>query len=156
MRGILAALDVAHQARVIHGAVIPSHVLIRPGSEQVVLIGWGQAALWSNEKVGEIEYLIPRHLDWLPKDQKTPFPLLPAVPETDLRFAGQTAMSLWCSVDPKQLPVDFYQLLIGLINGKHSTLSALMALKTVQEAMFPERESGVLEMWDQNRDGRIL
>ena len=39
-RRILAALGAAHRAGVLHGAVIPPHVMIRPDYHDVVLVDW--------------------------------------------------------------------------------------------------------------------
>lgn len=40
-RRLLVALGLAHRAGVVHGAVLPRHVLIEPDAHGVVLVGWG-------------------------------------------------------------------------------------------------------------------
>lgn len=42
-RRILYTLGSAHEAGVLHGAVLPSHVMIHPAKHGVVLVGWGSS-----------------------------------------------------------------------------------------------------------------
>lgn len=42
-RRLLVALGFAHRAGVVHGAVLPGHVMIHPELHGLVLVGWGQS-----------------------------------------------------------------------------------------------------------------
>ncbi|MFJ2086981.1 serine/threonine protein kinase [Micromonospora chokoriensis] len=61
-RRLLVALGMAHRAGVVHGAVVPRHVLIEPDAHGVVLVDWCFSA-----PVGStIPALVPGHEDWYP------------------------------------------------------------------------------------------
>ena len=63
-RRILVALGVAHRAGVVHGAVVPEHVLIEPAGHGVVLVDWCYSA-----HEGElVPALVPAYADWYPAE----------------------------------------------------------------------------------------
>ncbi|MCZ7377521.1 serine/threonine protein kinase [Micromonospora sp. WMMC250] len=63
-RRLLVALGLAHRAGVVHGAVLPRHVLIEPDAHGVVLVDWCFSA-----PVGStIPALVPGHEDWYPPE----------------------------------------------------------------------------------------
>ncbi|MET8201687.1 serine/threonine protein kinase [Micromonospora taraxaci] len=63
-RRLLVALGLAHRAGVVHGAVVPRHVLIEPDGHGVVLVDWCFSA-----PVGStIPALVPGHEDWYPPE----------------------------------------------------------------------------------------
>ncbi|WUR60174.1 serine/threonine protein kinase [Micromonospora chokoriensis] len=63
-RRLLVALGMAHRAGVVHGAVVPRHVLIEPDAHGVVLVDWCFSA-----PVGStIPALVPGHEDWYPPE----------------------------------------------------------------------------------------
>ncbi|MFD6681430.1 serine/threonine protein kinase [Micromonospora parva] len=63
-RRLLVVLGLAHRAGVVHGAVLPRHVLIEPDAHGVVLVDWCFSA-----PVGStIPALVPGHEDWYPPE----------------------------------------------------------------------------------------
>lgn len=44
-RRLLVALGYAHRAGVVHGAVVPKHVLVRPRDQSLVLVEWGYSVV---------------------------------------------------------------------------------------------------------------
>ncbi|MGW2626495.1 serine/threonine protein kinase [Micromonospora taraxaci] len=63
-RRLLVALGLAHRAGVVHGAVLPRHVLIEPDAHGVVLVDW----CFSAPVGGTIPALVPGHEDWYPPE----------------------------------------------------------------------------------------
>ncbi|MEU8180375.1 serine/threonine protein kinase [Micromonospora sp. NPDC049044] len=63
-RRLLVVLGLAHRAGVVHGAVVPRHVLVEPDAHGVVLVDWCFSA-----PVGStIPALVPGHQDWYPPE----------------------------------------------------------------------------------------
>jgi hypothetical protein len=63
-RRLLVALGLAHRAGLVHGAVLPTHVLIEPAQRGVVLVDWCYAV-----EVGEpVPALVPEYTDWYPAE----------------------------------------------------------------------------------------
>ncbi|MFY1631729.1 serine/threonine protein kinase [Solwaraspora sp. WMMB335] len=72
-RRLLVGLGFAHRAGVVHGAVLPDHVLIQPDEHGVVLIDWCYAST-SGEAVPA---LVASYRDWYPdeiRQRRTPGP----------------------------------------------------------------------------------
>lgn len=63
-RRLLVALGVAHRAGVVHGAVLPRHVLIEPDAHGLVLVDW----CFSVVDGGAVPALVPDHEDWYPAE----------------------------------------------------------------------------------------
>ncbi len=63
-RRLLVALGYAHQAGVIHGAVLPEHVLIHPAEHGLMLIDWCYSAIDG----GLIPALVPGYTGWYPRE----------------------------------------------------------------------------------------
>lgn len=45
---VMASLVVAHQVRLVHGAITPDHIFINPETHAGILMGWGDAATQGN------------------------------------------------------------------------------------------------------------
>lgn len=60
-RRLLVALGLAHRAGVVHGAVIPDHILIHPGEHGLVLVNWCYA---SGPRWWGVPALVARYRDW--------------------------------------------------------------------------------------------
>lgn len=76
-RGLLLVLGFAHQHGVIHGAVIPTHVLIHPEEHRLLLVDWPYAVLTpesSGERIGAIS---ADYAPWYPREMQTGETLLP-------------------------------------------------------------------------------
>lgn len=76
-RGLLLVLGFAHQQGVIHGAVIPTHVLIHPEERRLLLIDWSYAVVApesSGERIGAIS---ANYGPWYPREIQTGEAILP-------------------------------------------------------------------------------
>lgn len=80
-RRLLVALGVAHRAGLVHGAVLPEHVMIHPAQHGLVLIDWCYSV---SPACATVPAIVARYRDWYPPD------LLrrePAAPGTDIYLA---------------------------------------------------------------------
>jgi serine/threonine protein kinase len=97
-RRVLVALGLAHQSGVIHGAVLPSHILIHPEMHGLVVIDWAYAS----QEGTPLSYISRRYRDWYPQEV---FDKKPARPETDIAMAAYSMCAVMGG-DPvrKQFP----------------------------------------------------
>jgi hypothetical protein len=96
-RRLLVALGLAHRAGVVHGAVLPEHVLIEPDEHGLVLVDWCYSASGPDERIAAI---VPRHRDRYPAevlDRGTPGPY------TDIAMAARLMADLMGDRAPKAL-----------------------------------------------------
>ncbi|GAA0728895.1 serine/threonine protein kinase [Dactylosporangium roseum] len=96
-RRLLVALGLAHRAGVIHGAVLPEHVLIEPDDHGVVLVDWCYSAAEPDQRIAAI---VPRYRDHYPAEvlgRGTPGPY------TDLAMAARVMADLIGDRAPKPL-----------------------------------------------------
>jgi len=63
-RRILAVLGWAHQVGVVHGSVLPEHVLIEPIKHRLMLVGWGHSV----EMAGRLTSIVGGQRDWYPDE----------------------------------------------------------------------------------------
>ncbi|MDQ2887142.1 MAG: molecular chaperone DnaJ [Chloroflexota bacterium] len=97
-RRLLVALGLAHANAVLHGAVLPTHILIYPQQHGVVLIGWSYAVLDPDEAGERISAISSAYRDWYPAEvfaRKTPTPGL------DIAMAARCMIDL-LGGDPQQ------------------------------------------------------
>ncbi|GAB3948923.1 serine/threonine protein kinase [Micromonospora vulcania] len=96
-RRLLVALGLAHRAGVVHGAVLPRHVLIEPDAHGVVLVDWCFSA-----PVGStIPAMVPGHdAEWYPEEicRKRP-----CGPGTDIAMASRCMSWLLGPHGPREL-----------------------------------------------------
>ncbi|MFI0791842.1 serine/threonine protein kinase [Micromonospora rubida] len=95
-RRLLVALGLAHQAGVVHGAVLPRHVLIEPDGHGVVLVDWCSSVVGE----GAIPALVPGHADWYPPEVAA---RRPCGPGTDLAMAAGCMTWLMGDRAPREL-----------------------------------------------------
>ncbi|RIV38908.1 serine/threonine protein kinase [Micromonospora radicis] len=95
-RRLLVALGLAHRAGVVHGAVLPPHVLIEPAAHGVVLVDW----CFSTEPGGVVPALVPDHRDWYPAEVPE---RRPAGPGTDIAMAARCMTWLMGRLAPREL-----------------------------------------------------
>ena len=96
-RRLLVALGLAHRAGVIHGAVLPEHVLIEPDDHGVVLVDWCYSASAPDERIAAI---VPRYRYHYPTEvlnRGTPGPY------TDLAMAARLMADLMGDRAPQPL-----------------------------------------------------
>ncbi|WP_405114824.1 serine/threonine protein kinase [Micromonospora sp. NBC_01405] len=95
-RRLLVALGLAHRAGVVHGAVLPRHVLIEPDGHGVVLVDW----CFSVVGEGAVPALVPGHEDWYPPEVAAK---RPCGPGTDLAMAARCMTWLMGDRAPREL-----------------------------------------------------
>jgi hypothetical protein len=86
-RRLLVALGFAHRATVVHGAVLPEHVLIHPEEHGLVLVDWCYSVPGCHLRVDPsrlVPAMIERYADWYPPEVPA---RLPASPATDIHMA---------------------------------------------------------------------
>ncbi|TDC30004.1 serine/threonine protein kinase [Micromonospora sp. 15K316] len=98
-RRLLVVLGLAHRAGVVHGAVLPRHVLIEPDAHGVVLVDW----CFSAPVGGTIPAMVPGHEDWYPPEVSG---RRACGPGTDIWMATRCMTSLLDRQAPREL-LDF-------------------------------------------------
>lgn len=63
-RRLLVGLGFAHRAGLVHGAVLPEHVLIEPDQHGVVIVDWCYASVDGSP----VPALVPAYTDWYPAE----------------------------------------------------------------------------------------
>ena len=104
-RRILVALGYAHRAGVIHGAVLPEHVLIHPGDHGLVLVDWCfsvPGCYAATDPSGRVPAVISRHAD---RGLYPPEVLagMPATPAADIFMATRCMAGLLGADFPEPL-----------------------------------------------------
>jgi hypothetical protein len=97
-RRLLVALGWAHRAGVVHGAVLPDHVLVHPHHHGLALVDW----CYSVEAGGEqtIPALVERYRDWYPHEVTG---RRPATAATDIHLASKCLEHLMGPLAPRPL-----------------------------------------------------
>ncbi len=121
-RRLLVALGAAHHAGVIHGAVLPEHVLIHPAEHGLVLVDW----CYAGPEGLPLAAIVGRYRAWYPPDALA---RKPAGPGTDIWLATRcmtaltggrlpaplAAFARGCQLaSPARRPQDAWQLLAEL------------------------------------------
>ncbi|MBX6767347.1 MAG: hypothetical protein IRY90_09385 [Actinomadura rubrobrunea] len=85
-RRLLVALGFAHRAGVVHGAVLPEHVLIHPELHGLVLVDWCYSVSVGDPDGfdGHVPAMVDRYADWYPPE--VPARRRPG-PATDIHMA---------------------------------------------------------------------
>jgi len=96
-RRLLIALSVAHRAGVVHGAVLPVHILIHPAERGLVLIDWCYSTV---DGAGTVPALVPGYADAYPPEVLAKEP---PGPGTDLWMAAGVIGDLMGDRAPKAL-----------------------------------------------------
>ncbi|MFJ9416444.1 MULTISPECIES: molecular chaperone DnaJ [unclassified Streptomyces] len=86
-RRLLVALGWAHRAGLVHGAVLPDHLLIHPGQHGLVLVDW----CYSTALGERVPALVERHRDHYPPEVTG---RRPATEATDIHLASRTMATL--------------------------------------------------------------
>ncbi|MET7667628.1 serine/threonine protein kinase [Micromonospora luteifusca] len=96
-RRLLVVLGLAHRTGVVHGAVVPRHVLIEPDAHGVVLVDWCFSA-----PVGStVPALVPGHdAGWYPEEVRRK---RPCGPGTDIAMASRCMSWLMGPRAPREL-----------------------------------------------------
>ena len=84
---LLTVLGFCHRQNIVHGAVLPCHVLIHAGGHGLRLVGWGQSVAAGRR----IRAVPARYRDWYPAEVHHQ---RPAGPATDLFLAARCLVYL--------------------------------------------------------------
>lgn len=104
-RRILTGLGFCHLQGVVHGAILPTHVLVEPKSHGVCLGGW----IHSVENA--LITVIPEsYKDWYPEEVTKK---LGASPSTDIYMAAKCMLDIMDKDTPKRIKLFLESLLIG-------------------------------------------
>lgn len=119
-RRLLVAIGAAHRAGVIHGAVVPEHVMIHPAEHGLVLVDWCYSA---QAPAGRVPAAVERYRRWYPPEVLAG---RPAGPDADIWLATRCMTELTggrmpspmasfaagCAlVNPRRRPTDAWHLL---------------------------------------------
>jgi serine/threonine protein kinase len=96
-RRLLVALGFAHRAGVVHGAVLPDHVLIRPADHGLVLIDWCYA---TTETGDTVPAMVGRYAQDYPPEIPARRPVTPAA---DIHMATRCMSTLIDSGTPRRM-----------------------------------------------------
>jgi hypothetical protein len=90
-RRVLGQTLAANMLGVVHGAIVPDHVLVHPTTHEPLHIGWAHAVERPQERHARVTTIIDRWRDWYP-----PEVLAREIPshQTDLYMAGKTMVYL--------------------------------------------------------------
>ena len=155
-RRVLVALGFAHANNVIHGAVLPTHILISPRQHGVVLIDWSYAVLDPSATGEYISAISSTYREWYPEEVFTREIPTPAL---DISMAAMCMLYLlngnphkhtapdtipWqiqnyfkaCTLPrPQQRPQD----VAILLNEFDALIERLWGPRTFHEFVMPER-----------------
>jgi len=87
MKRLLMATSFAHDNNYIHGAVVPTHILIDPQNHSIKLIGWGQSVIANNP----LTAISTAYKDFYPQEV---FAKKPASPSTDIYMIAKCMVDL--------------------------------------------------------------
>jgi serine/threonine protein kinase len=150
-RRLLAALGFAHDNNVIHGAVLPRHVMILPEQHGLVLVDWCYASVAdAGLTLPPIKALVNAYKNWYPEevfDKRSPSPA------TDIVMAARCIVALLggdpvAGVLPRTVPLQIRAFLRGCMQGHQSRRpqNAWLLLKEFDELLesmgapyFPRR-----------------
>ncbi len=95
-RRLLVAIGAAHQAGLVHGAVLPEHVLIHPAAHGLALVDW----CYAGPPGSPLPAIVGRYRDWYPPEVPGRGP---AGPDTDIWLASACMTDLMGSLLPAPL-----------------------------------------------------
>lgn len=86
-RRVLWALGGAHETGVLHGALVPSHIMIHPALHGVVLVDWCYSVQKAAAHYPALQAIVGARRDWYPK---TVLDRQPPTETLDLSFAARS------------------------------------------------------------------
>ncbi|HJE58477.1 MAG TPA: molecular chaperone DnaJ [Nocardiopsis listeri] len=100
-RRLLVAIGDAHRAGVVHGAVVPEHVLIHPDKHGLVLVDWCYSVRFDTPRAApHVPALVPHRKDMYPPEVAA---RRPACPATDVHMATRCVEFVTAGRLPRQL-----------------------------------------------------
>lgn len=121
-RRILWALGGAHNVGVLHGALVPSNILIHPALHGVVLADWCYSALKTDKNYPKLKAVVGNKRDWYP-----PGILKREAPTTahDIAFAARSMRFLMDGTNMPDVMEQYFQRLEQ--GNKHGSAYELLA-----------------------------
>jgi len=95
---MLTAVGFAHLQGVVHGAVLPCHVLIRADNHGLVLVDWTQSV----DIKQPLKLISKKYREWYPKEV---FDKQPATPGTDIYMVARCAIALLRGSTTANIPI---------------------------------------------------
>ncbi|SEG58766.1 hypothetical protein SAMN04489712_10719 [Thermomonospora echinospora] len=139
-RRLLVALGFAHRAGVLHGAVLPEHVLIHPEQHGLVLVDWCYSVPGGRTPAdpgGRVPAMVDRYADWYPEEVRR---RRPASPATDISMATRCMTHLMADDAPKALRLFAKGCTLSAQNRRPSDAWRLLAeLDEVLERLYGPR-----------------
>jgi serine/threonine protein kinase len=158
-RHLLTILGFAHQGKIIHGAVLPPHILIHPQMHGLVLIDWAYALDDPTDSGEYVRAVCPAYESWYPAEvweKESPLPTL------DIFMGARTMIALLGGDPvkgtlPKSIPARFKRYfewctLPGARQRPQQAWKLLEEFDTLLEAEWGKRRFREFHM--PKRDGR--
>lgn len=111
-RRVLWALGGAHETGVLHGALVPSHIMIEPTLHGVVLVDWCYSVRHSGSEFDRLSAIVGKYRDWYPAtvlDQS-------ARPSESLDLA-MAARSMGSIMEGRKVPDEMRMYFAGITSG---------------------------------------
>lgn len=90
-RRVLWALGGAHEQGLVHGAVLPAHIIIHPKMHGVLLVDWCYSRSSEDNDYGPLKAMVAKYQSWYPPSV---FAKKPVSPELDLVMAARSMVYL--------------------------------------------------------------
>ena len=137
-RRLLVALGFAHRAGVLHGAVLPEHVLIHPEQHGLVLVDWCYSVPGCHPDRGvRVPAMVTRRAGWYPPEVAA---REPAGPGTDIYLATRCMTYLMRDRAPRPLRAFALGCLLTVQNRRPSDAWRLVAeLDDLLERLYGPR-----------------
>ena len=139
-RRLLTAIGFAHKQGIVHGAVLPQHILVEPKSHGLQLCGWIHSV-----EFGKLISIVPQsHRDLYPDEVlKKKY----AGPETDIFMAAKTMLAIANNDLPKRLAMFFKSMLLDSPSMRPADAFALEEEFVVfMDSVYGKRQFVSLEM----------
>jgi len=122
-RRLLLALGFAHDNGIIHGAVLPRHVMILPEQHGLTLVDWCYASIKTDDEYRPLVALVSDYRDWYPEEVTSKQPPSPA---TDIYMAVKSMIYLLggnplTGVMPDEVPRQLRAFLRGCLQSRQSS-----------------------------------
>lgn len=127
-RRVLWALGGAHEHGLVHGAVLPAHIIIHPRMHGVLLVDWCYSRSSEDNDYGPLKAMVAKYQSWYPPSV---FAKKPVSPELDLVMAARTMVYLLggdpVSMNmPGSVPGHMQRYFIRIVAGRTSSAYELL------------------------------
>lgn len=109
-RRVLWALGGVHAAGVLHGALVPSNIMIHPALHGVVLVDWCYSQQVADGDFAALKAIVGSKRDWYPKD------ILARTPPTSALDAQLAARSMLFIMEGQSIPAEMQRYFSRIVN----------------------------------------